>query len=73
VQRNFKRTFSRYSQSVGARGSASLRKIFFDYFVRICMIQSIFTVQGADVVEVVGWKNGASFSRASGSQIVTIL
>ena len=73
MQRNFKRIFGRYLQPTDARGSTSPRKIFFDYFVRICIIQSIFTVQGADVVEVVGWKNGASFSRASVSQIVTIL
>ena len=52
---------------------ASFGKKIFDYFVRICMIQSIFTVLVADVVEVAGWKSGGQFSRALGSQIVTIL
>ena len=73
MQRNFKRTFAVIHSLSALAAGLSTRKIFFDYFVRICIIQSIFTVQGADVVEVVGWKNGASFSRASGSQIVTIL
>jgi hypothetical protein len=48
-------------------------KKFFDYFAGICMIRSLFGALGADEVEVLGWKSGAFFSQALGSQIVTIL
>jgi hypothetical protein len=52
--------------------SASVAKKFFDYFAGICIIRSVLGALGAAVVEVVGWKIGALFSRAWGPQIGTI-
>jgi hypothetical protein len=73
VQRNFKREFCRvFTVRLRLRRTAA-RKKFFDYFVGICIIRSLVGPPGADVVEVVGWKSGALFSRALGSQVVTIL
>lgn len=76
MQHNFKRalySISSRRRSARVAPAAPAGNKFFDYFAGICMIRSSICALWADEVEVVGWKIGALFSRALGSQIGTIL
>jgi hypothetical protein len=73
VQHNFKRGFAPCPTMRRHDLRAPQARKFFDYFAGICMIRSLFGAFGANEVEVLGWKSGALFSRALGSQVVTIL